>query len=124
MENSESYQVFIKYSTFLIPPKKSRGKGLQGKKAAISPKPASVEVSNESDSEPARKRTSSRRVVKKKVSISAKDKIIPEPDVALELAKSMSFAKAAEEETTRQVHATHERIMTESNPKPARRRPS
>nr|GFA00324.1 hypothetical protein [Tanacetum cinerariifolium] len=71
IKQSESYQVFIKYSTFLIPPKKSR-----------------------------------------------------EPDVALELAKSMSFAKAAEEETTRQVHATHERIMTESNPKPARRRPS
>nr|GEZ20279.1 hypothetical protein [Tanacetum cinerariifolium] len=71
IKQSESYQVFIKYFTFLIPPNKSR-----------------------------------------------------EPDVALELAKSMSFAKAAEEETTRQVHATHERIMTESNPKPARRRPS
>ncbi|GJS16048.1 hypothetical protein Tco_0410520 [Tanacetum coccineum] len=38
--------------------------------------------------------------------------------------KSMSLTEAAEEEAARQVHATHERIMTETDPDPARRRPS
>ncbi|GKA49811.1 hypothetical protein Tco_0742884 [Tanacetum coccineum] len=65
-----------------------------------------------------------RRVIKKKVSISAYDNIIPEPDVALELGKSISLTEAAEEEAARQVHATHERTMTESDPEHARRRPS
>ncbi|GJW17472.1 hypothetical protein Tco_0024908 [Tanacetum coccineum] len=69
IKQSESYQMFIKYSTVLIPPKKSR-------------------------------------------------------DVSLELGKSMSLTEAAEEEATRQVHATHERIVTESDPEPTRRRPS
>ncbi|GJX83904.1 hypothetical protein Tco_0333385 [Tanacetum coccineum] len=55
---------------------------------------AAVEDSNESDSEPARKQTTSRRVIKKKVSISADDNIIPEPDVTLELGKSMSLTEA------------------------------
>ncbi|GKE01654.1 hypothetical protein Tco_1389637, partial [Tanacetum coccineum] len=32
IKQSESYQMFIKYSTGQIPPKKSRGKGSQGKK--------------------------------------------------------------------------------------------
>ncbi|GKB07728.1 hypothetical protein Tco_0836012 [Tanacetum coccineum] len=54
---------------------------------------------------------------------SSDDNIIPEPDVALELGKSMSLTKAAKEEAARQVHATHERIMTKS-PEPARKRPS
>ncbi|GJR72890.1 hypothetical protein Tco_0085255 [Tanacetum coccineum] len=61
-----------------------------------------------------RKKTTSRRVVKKKVTISADDNIIPDLDVALELGKSISLAEAEEEEATKQVHATHERIMTES----------
>ncbi|GJX61218.1 hypothetical protein Tco_0294118 [Tanacetum coccineum] len=65
-----------------------------------------------------RKRTSSRRVIKKKVTISADDNIIPEPDVALELGKSISLTEAAEEEAARQVHATHARIVTESVPEP------
>ncbi|GJS39075.1 hypothetical protein Tco_0564118, partial [Tanacetum coccineum] len=47
---SESYQMFIKYSTNQIPPKKSRGKD--------------------------KKKTTSRRVVKKKVTLSADDNII------------------------------------------------
>ncbi|GJW82916.1 hypothetical protein Tco_0156061 [Tanacetum coccineum] len=34
IKQSESYQMFIKYSTGQIPPKKSRGKGSQGKKTA------------------------------------------------------------------------------------------
>ncbi|GJY35202.1 hypothetical protein Tco_0420580 [Tanacetum coccineum] len=63
IKQSESYQMFIKYST---------------------------------DPEPARKRTPSRRVVKKKVTISADDNIIPKPDIALELGKSMSLTKVVE----------------------------
>ncbi|GKC69553.1 hypothetical protein Tco_1115436 [Tanacetum coccineum] len=42
----------------------------------------------------------------------------------MELGKSISLTEAAEEEAARQVHATHARIVTESVPEPARRRPS
>ncbi|GJR87289.1 putative ribonuclease H-like domain-containing protein [Tanacetum coccineum] len=75
IKQSESYQIFIKYSTSLIPAKKSRD-----------------------------------------------DNIIPEPDIAFELGKSMTLTEAAKEEAARQVHATYEWIMTESVPEPARRR--
>ncbi|GKF79993.1 hypothetical protein Tco_0235561, partial [Tanacetum coccineum] len=105
IKQSEAYRTFIKYSTGLIPIKKNRGKGLQGK---------------------------NRRMSKKKVSISADDNIIPEPDVALELEKSISFVEAEEEEAARRVHATHERLVSESdepsgepaNRPTSRRRPS
>ncbi|GJX30455.1 hypothetical protein Tco_0238534 [Tanacetum coccineum] len=60
------------------------------------------------------KSTTSRRVVKRKVIIFAADNIIPDPDVALELGKSISLTEAEEEEAARQVHATHAKI-----PKPA-----
>ncbi|GKA97953.1 hypothetical protein Tco_0825847, partial [Tanacetum coccineum] len=90
--------MFIKYSDGLISLKKTISKGSQCKKAVVSLKLASVEVSDESDSEPAIKQTSSRRVITKKVSISAKDNIILEPDATLKLAKSISLAEAAEEE--------------------------
>ncbi|GKB86009.1 hypothetical protein Tco_0958281 [Tanacetum coccineum] len=94
IKQSKSYQMFIKYST--------------------DTPVADVDVSDESDSEPTRKRTASRRVVKKKVTISTVDNIIPDPDVALELGKSISLTEPAEEEAARQVHATHARIVTES----------
>ncbi|GKE57998.1 hypothetical protein Tco_1497183, partial [Tanacetum coccineum] len=81
-------------------------------------------VSEESDSKLARKRTASRRVVKKKLTISATNNIIPDPNAALDLGKSISLTEAAEEEAARQVHATHARIVIESVPEPARRRPS
>nr|GEY54207.1 hypothetical protein [Tanacetum cinerariifolium] len=123
IKQSESYQMFIKYSTSLIPPKKSRGKRSHGNKAVVFLKGVSDEESDDSDAKHARKRTNSRRVIKKKVLIFADDNIIPEPDVALKLGKSMSLTKAAEEEAARQVHATLERIVTESNPEPARGRP-
>ncbi|GKF74020.1 hypothetical protein Tco_0220352, partial [Tanacetum coccineum] len=69
---------------------------------------------------------------KKKSSISVDDNIIPEPDVALELGKSMSLTEAEEEEAARRVHATHECLVTESdepsdeptNRPTGRRRPS
>ncbi|GKF02635.1 hypothetical protein Tco_0029558, partial [Tanacetum coccineum] len=113
--------MFLKYSTGQIPPKKSRGKGSQGKKTAYTPM-ADVDVSEES--EPARKRTASRRVVKKKVTFYVADNIIPDPDVSLELCKSISLTESAEEEAARQVYAIHARIVTESVLEPTRRRPS
>ncbi|GJX85879.1 hypothetical protein Tco_0336653 [Tanacetum coccineum] len=85
---------------------------------------ATVDVYKESDPEPARKQIASRRVVKNKVTITVDDNIVPEPDVALELGKSISLTEAAEEEAARQVHATHARIVIELVPKPTRRRPS
>nr|GEU60432.1 reverse transcriptase domain-containing protein [Tanacetum cinerariifolium] len=64
------------------------------------------------------------RVVKKKVTITAVDNIIPIPDITLEIGKSISLIEATEEEAARQVHATHARIMTEPILEPAKRRPS
>ncbi|GKD59923.1 hypothetical protein Tco_1297432, partial [Tanacetum coccineum] len=97
IKRSESYQMFIKYSIDQIPPKKSRGK--------------------------AKKKTASRRVVKKKVTLSADDNIISdEPDAALELAKSISQTEAKEVEATRKVHATHARIVSESVPESAKKK--
>ncbi|GJR92107.1 hypothetical protein Tco_0216118 [Tanacetum coccineum] len=55
IKHSESYQMFIKYSTHQIPPKKSRGKGSQGKKTADT-SVEEVEVVTEQVSESARRR--------------------------------------------------------------------
>ncbi|GKE14725.1 hypothetical protein Tco_1422302, partial [Tanacetum coccineum] len=64
---------------------------------------------------PAKKKTASKRVVKKKVTMSADDNIISDdPDATLELVKSISQTKAEEAEVARKVHATHARIVTES----------
>ncbi|GJS68572.1 hypothetical protein Tco_0683137 [Tanacetum coccineum] len=112
IKRSESYQLFIKYSTHQIPPKKSRGKGSKGRKA-VDDSQENVDVFEESEPkpEPAKKKTASRRVVKKKVTLSGDDNIISDdPDVALELAKSISQTEAKE---ARKVHATHARIVTE-----------
>ncbi|GKD07337.1 hypothetical protein Tco_1187022, partial [Tanacetum coccineum] len=84
---------------------------------------ADVDVFEMYASELAKKRTASRRVVKKKVTISAADNIIPDANVALELGKSISLTEATEEEAARQVNATHARIVTKSVLEPARRRP-
>ncbi|GKE01335.1 hypothetical protein Tco_1389318 [Tanacetum coccineum] len=108
--------MFIKYSTNQIPPKKSRGKGSKGKKTADESH-ETVDVSEEykPEPDPAKKKTSSKRRVKKKVTLSADDNIISDdPDAALELAKSISQTEAKEAEAARKVHATHARIMTES----------
>ncbi|GJV50701.1 hypothetical protein Tco_1446442 [Tanacetum coccineum] len=116
IKQSESYKMFIKYSTSQIPPKKSRGKISQGKKT--------TDTTKESDAEPASQQTASRRMVKKKVTITAADNIIPDPDVALELGKSISLTKAEETEAARQVHATHARIVTEPIPESAKKKTS
>ncbi|GKA62851.1 hypothetical protein Tco_0762370 [Tanacetum coccineum] len=108
--------MFIKYSTNQIPPKKSRGKGSKGKKTADESQ-ETVDVFEESKPEPelTKKKTSSKRRVKKKVIMLANDNIISDDaDVALELAKSISQTKAEEAEATRKVHATHARIVAES----------
>ncbi|GJX70258.1 hypothetical protein Tco_0307429, partial [Tanacetum coccineum] len=87
IKQSENYQTFLSLSTGLIPPKKTRGKGSQGKKVVVTSK--------------------------KKSLISVDDNIIPEPDVALELGKSISTTEVKEQEEARRVHETHERLVTE-----------
>nr|GEU40560.1 retrovirus-related Pol polyprotein from transposon TNT 1-94 [Tanacetum cinerariifolium] len=87
IKRSESYQMFIKYSTGQIPPRR------------------------------AKKKIASRRVVKKKVTLFADDNIIfDDSDVALELGKSISLTEAEEAEAGRKVHATYVRSVTESFP--------
>ncbi|GKA67236.1 hypothetical protein Tco_0767044 [Tanacetum coccineum] len=84
-----------------FPPKKSRGKGSQGKKI-IDDSQETVDVSEESEPEPVKKKTACRRVVKKKVTLSADDNIIfDDPDAALKLGKSMSLTEAEEAEAAR-----------------------
>nr|GFD25394.1 hypothetical protein [Tanacetum cinerariifolium] len=107
IKRSQSYQMFIKYSTNQIPLKKSRVKGSKGQKTAKESQ-ETIDVSEESEPEPepAKKKTASRRVVQKKVTLSADDNIIfDDPDDALELAKSVSQTKAEELEAARKVHA-------------------
>ncbi|GJS12185.1 hypothetical protein Tco_0368981 [Tanacetum coccineum] len=41
------------------------------------------------------------------------DNIVPKPDLALELGKSISLTEAEEEAVTREVHATHARIVSD-----------
>ncbi|GJS75741.1 hypothetical protein Tco_0725622 [Tanacetum coccineum] len=52
------------------------------------------------------------------------DNIVPKPDLALELGKSISLTEAEEEVVAREVHATHARIVYESEPEPTQRRQS
>ncbi|GJX61476.1 hypothetical protein Tco_0294376 [Tanacetum coccineum] len=93
-------------STGLIPLKKTKGKMSQGKKVAVTPK--------------------------NKSSILADDNIIHKQHGALKLGKSMSLNKAEKEKAARRVHATYERLITESdepfgepaNRPTGRRRPS
>ncbi|GJV00840.1 hypothetical protein Tco_1330110 [Tanacetum coccineum] len=75
----------MKFSTGQIRPKKSRGKGSQGKKIANDSQ-ETVDVYEESEPEPVKKKTSSKRRVKKKVTLSADDNIISnDPDAAFEI---------------------------------------
>ncbi|GKF85229.1 hypothetical protein Tco_0250127, partial [Tanacetum coccineum] len=46
------------------------------------------------------------------------DNIVPKPDLALDLGKSISLTEAEEEAVTREVHATHARIVSGPDPKP------
>ncbi|GJW55030.1 hypothetical protein Tco_0099115 [Tanacetum coccineum] len=126
IKHLESYQMFIKYSTNQIPPKKSRGKGLKGKKTAEESQ-ETVDVYKESEpkTEPSKKKTSSISVVNKKVTLSSNDNIISDdPDVALVLAKSISQTKVEEAEAARKVHDTHARIVAKSIPEFAKKKSS
>nr|GEX60229.1 hypothetical protein [Tanacetum cinerariifolium] len=72
-----------------------------------------------------KKKTSSKRRVKKKVTISVEDNIISDDlDIALELGKSISQTKAEEAEAAKKVYATHARIVTEFVLEPTRTRKS
>ncbi|GJV42033.1 hypothetical protein Tco_1420473 [Tanacetum coccineum] len=108
--------MFIKYFTGQIPPKKSRGKGSHGKKTADTSE-ADVDVSEKSNSKPAKKQTSSRRVIKKKVTFFTDDNIIPEPGVALELGKSVSLTEAVEEEATRDTSSVSKKMSSDPSHK-------
>ncbi|GJU62888.1 retrovirus-related pol polyprotein from transposon TNT 1-94 [Tanacetum coccineum] len=82
-----------------------------------------IKYSTESEPELVKKKIASRRVVKKKVTLSADENIIPDDtNVALELGKSISLTKVEEEEAARQVHATYARIVTESVPESAKKK--
>nr|GEV45869.1 hypothetical protein [Tanacetum cinerariifolium] len=88
----------------IIPPKKSRGRGSKGKKTTKESQ-ETVNVSEESKPkpEPAKKKTTSKRVVKKKVTLSVDDNIIfGDPDAALELAKIVteSFSESAKKKSS------------------------
>ncbi|GJR41161.1 hypothetical protein Tco_1216845 [Tanacetum coccineum] len=52
------------------------------------------------------------------------DNIIPKPDLALELGKSISLNEAEEEAVAREVHATHARIVSGPDPEPMQEGPS
>nr|GEY85991.1 hypothetical protein [Tanacetum cinerariifolium] len=116
------HQVF----TGQIRPKKSKGKGSQRNKT-VDDSWETIDGSEESEPEPEpeslKRKTSSKRRVKKKVTLSADDNIISDdPNTALEIGKSISQTEAEEAEAARQVHATYARIVTESVPEPIRRR--
>ncbi|GJW42035.1 hypothetical protein Tco_0070834, partial [Tanacetum coccineum] len=118
---SNVHQIFIKYSTSQILPKKSRGKGSKWKRT-VDTLVTYVDVSEVSEPELSRKRTTSKRRVKKKVTISAEDNInTKDPEIALELGKSISLTEA-KEEATRKAHVTHARIVTELVLEPTRRK--
>ncbi|GKD23754.1 hypothetical protein Tco_1225457 [Tanacetum coccineum] len=113
IKNTTSYEFDLADKKGKVDVEKTRGKGSKGKKTTITPK--------------------------KKGSISADDNIILEPDVALELGKSISQTEAEIAEEERRLYETHKRLVTakptgvdesdESDGEPAnrptrRRRPS
>ncbi|GJU67213.1 hypothetical protein Tco_1253472 [Tanacetum coccineum] len=88
IKQSEAYKAFIDYSTCLVPPKKTRGKGSKGKQQE--------------------------GTTKKKTIITIDDNIIIDDlDVAFELGKSINKTDAEIADETRRVHDTHVRLVTE-----------
>ncbi|GKF27558.1 hypothetical protein Tco_0093900, partial [Tanacetum coccineum] len=98
--------MFLKYSTNQIPPKKSRGKGSQGKKTTDT-LVADVDVSDESEPEPTKKKAGSR---------STRGVVIQEPPSALKPKPVISKLKLKgvqsltpeEQETTDTIQALKE----------------
>ncbi|GJY66404.1 hypothetical protein Tco_0468642 [Tanacetum coccineum] len=88
IKQSEAYKAFIGYSTALVAPKKTRGKGSKGKQQKVT--------------------------TKKKTVITIEDNIITDdPGVAFELGKSISKTDAEIADETRRAHETHARLVTE-----------
>nr|GEW37111.1 Gag-Pol polyprotein [Tanacetum cinerariifolium] len=82
---------------YLIPPKKSRGKGSKGKKTIEeSQEIVDVPEASEPEPEPSKKKTSRKKRFKKKVTLSADDNIISDdPDASLKFATSKTKLKGA-----------------------------
>ncbi|GJT71669.1 hypothetical protein Tco_1030955 [Tanacetum coccineum] len=75
---------------------------------------------SEPEPEPAKKKTSCKRRVKKKVTLSADDNIIfDDPDAALELAKSICQTETKEAKATRKVPMRHQHTPSAPKSKPA-----
>ncbi|GJT69527.1 hypothetical protein Tco_1028813 [Tanacetum coccineum] len=84
----EAYKEFIDYSTGLVPPKKTRGKGSKGKQQEVT--------------------------TKNKTIITIDNNIIVDaPDVAFELGKSISKTDVEIADETRRVYETHAHLVTE-----------
>nr|GEW38177.1 hypothetical protein [Tanacetum cinerariifolium] len=94
----KSYQMFLKYSTGLIPPKKSKGKRSQGQKMTdVSQE--SVDVSDEFEPEPAKKKTcsrSTRGIVIQETQSAPK----PKPDASKLKLKGVQSLTSKEQEAT------------------------
>nr|GEW06771.1 hypothetical protein [Tanacetum cinerariifolium] len=87
--------------------------------------PVDVSEESEPEHEAVKRKTSSKRKVKKKVTLSTDDNIISnDSDTDLELGKSINKTEVEEAEAARQVHATHARIVTKSILEPNKRRKS
>ncbi|GKC87157.1 hypothetical protein Tco_1147806 [Tanacetum coccineum] len=92
IKNSDSYLTYLALSTntkVLVKRGKGKGKGPMGKTKSDTPAPKG-----------------------KKSSITAEDNIIPDPDEAFKLGKSISLTKAEEQDEQRRVHETYERLVT------------
>nr|GEV98408.1 retrovirus-related Pol polyprotein from transposon TNT 1-94 [Tanacetum cinerariifolium] len=87
IEKSKAYKEFIDYSTCMVPPKKTIGKGSKGKQQEVT--------------------------TNKKTKITNDDKLITDdPDVDFELGKSINKTDAEVIDEIRRVHETHTHLVT------------
>ncbi|GKA08476.1 hypothetical protein Tco_0687807 [Tanacetum coccineum] len=98
IKQSESYQMFIKYSTGYFRPKKSIGKGSQRKKTDDDSQ-ETVDVFEESESEPesVKRKTSSKRRLKKKVTLISKDNEDPSWSTSFKTGRTQKTSSALED---------------------------
>nr|GEW00297.1 hypothetical protein [Tanacetum cinerariifolium] len=114
------YQVFYGSDS----PKKSRGKGSQGKKT-VDDSRETIDVFKESEPETklVKRRSASRRVVKKKVTISTDENIIPDPNIALKLATSKPKLKGVQSLTPAEKEAVDIIQALKESKKTSKRQP-
>ncbi|GJU36693.1 hypothetical protein Tco_1185047 [Tanacetum coccineum] len=100
IKNSVAYLTYIALSTNFELPKvgKGKGKGPTGKKKVDTPTP---------------KEKKKKDAPKMKSSITADNNILPDPDEALKLGKSISLTEVEEKEEERRLHETHSRLVIE-----------